>query len=128
MTYRRFPNALAAARAWDRFVSANAPIIAASGIPTACLASIDHLDDFLMLGCLANHPDDTGVQIEHMTTDQYAKLFLLLESYFAAGYQWFIPVALRPAEQHRLASRFGPPVRRHSPNNRFGIAKNGRTL
>ena len=109
MTYRRFPNRVAAARAWDSFVSANAAIITVSGIPTAYLASIDHFDDFLMHGCLANYPDDTKFQIEHMSTDQYAELFLLVESYFAAGYEWFTPVALRPAEQHRLASRFGAP-------------------
>jgi hypothetical protein len=109
MTYRRFPNRIAAARAWDRFVSANAPIIAASGIPTAYLASIDHFDDFLMHGCLANHPDDTDFQIEDMSTDQYATLVLLVESYFAEGYEWSTPLALRPEEQHRLASRFGAP-------------------
>ncbi len=109
MTYRRFPNRVAAARAWDRFVSANAPIIAASGIPTAYLASIDHFEDFLIHGCLANYPDDTEFQIEHMSTDQYAKLFLLVEGYFAAGYEWFTPMALRSAEQLRLASRFAAP-------------------
>jgi hypothetical protein len=109
MTYRRFPLRVAAARAWDRFVSANAPTIAATGIPTAYLASIDHFDDFLMHGRLANHPDDADFRMEHMSKDQYAKLVLLVESYFAAGYEWFTPAALRPEEQHRLASRFGAP-------------------
>ena len=109
MGYRRFPNRIAATRDWDRFVSANAPIIAASGIPTTYLASIDHFDDFLMHGCLAHHADDTDFQIEHMSTDQYANLVLLVESYFVESYEWFTPVALRPEEQHRLAARFGPP-------------------
>jgi hypothetical protein len=30
MTHRRSPNITSAARAWDRFVSANAPLVAAS--------------------------------------------------------------------------------------------------
>lgn len=107
MTHRRSPHVVAAACAWDRFVSVNAPIIAASGIPISYLASVDHFDDFLMHGCLAHHPSDTDFQIESMNTDQYAKLVLLVESYFAAGYEWFTPVVLRPAEQHRLGSRFG---------------------
>ena len=109
MTYRRSPHKLAAARAWDRFVSANAQIIAASGIPNGYLASVDHFDDFLMHGCLAHHPDDPDFQIESMSTDQYAMLVLLVESYFAAGYEWFTPAALRPTEQQRLGSRFGAP-------------------
>jgi len=109
MTYRRYPHRVAAARAWDRFVAANAATIAASGIPTAYVASIDQFDDFLMHGRLANHPDDADFQVEHMSMDEYAKLVLLVESYFAAGYEWFRPMALRPEEQHRLASRFGAP-------------------
>ena len=107
MTHRRSPHIVAAARAWDHFVSANAPIIAASGIPGSYLASVDHFDDFLMHGCLAHHPDETNFQIESMSTDQYAKFVLLVDSYFAAGYEWFTPMALRPEEQHRLCSRFG---------------------
>lgn len=107
MTDRRSPHKVAAARAWDRFVSANDPIIAASGIPNAYLTSAEHFDDFLMHGYLAHHPDDTDFKIESLSTDQYGKLVLLVESYFAAGYEWFTPVALRSPEQHRLGSRFG---------------------
>ncbi len=107
MPYRRSPNRDNATHAWDCFVSAYTPVIAACGIPIAYLASIDHFDDFLVHGCLANHRDDTDFQIEHLSPDQCAELFLLVASYFAAGYEWFTPVALRPAEQHRLASRFG---------------------
>jgi hypothetical protein len=109
MTYRRSQDKVVATRAWDRFVSANAPIIAASGIPNAYLASVDHFDDFLMHGYLAHHPDDTDFQLDSLSTDQYGKLVLLVESYFAIGYEWFTPVALRPAEQRRLGSRFGAP-------------------
>jgi hypothetical protein len=106
MTDRRSPN-IAAARAWDRFVSANAPIIAASGIPSACLASPDHFDDFLLHGRLAHHADDTDFRIESVDADRYGKLVLLVESYFAAGYEWVTPTVLRPAERERLSSRFG---------------------
>lgn len=69
MTHRRSPNIAAAARAWDRFVSANAPIIAASGIPRAYLASADHFDDFLQHGHLGYHADDTDFRIESIDTD-----------------------------------------------------------
>lgn len=107
MTHRRSPNIAAAARAWDRFVSANAPIIAASGIPRAYLASADHFDDFLQHGHLGYHADDTDFRIESIDTDRYAKLVLLVESYFAAGYEWVRPEVLRPAERQHLGSRFG---------------------
>jgi len=30
----------------------------------------------------------------------------LTESYFAAGYEWFSPLALRPIDQERLGKRF----------------------
>ena len=109
MTHRRSPDKAAATRAWDRFVSANAPIIAASGIPNTYLASVDHFDDFLMHGYLDHHRDDAGFKIESLSADQRANLVLLVESYFAAGYEWFTPLALRPAEQKRLGSRFGEP-------------------
>ena len=33
-------------------------------------------------------------------------LVTLAESYFAAGYEWFTPSALRPADQETLRQRF----------------------
>jgi hypothetical protein len=107
MTHRRSPARVSAVRAWDRFVSANSGAIAASGIPTACLASIRLFDDFLKHGGGLHHLDDAGFRVESLSADQYAELVVLVESYFAAGYEWFEPSALRPAERHRLASRFG---------------------
>jgi hypothetical protein len=109
MTHRRAPHKAAAADAWDRFVSANGPVIAASGIPNTLLASIDHFDDFLMHGRLEHHPDDSGFTIDSLSADQYASLVLFVESYFAAGYEWFTPAALRPEDQQRLGARFGRP-------------------
>ena len=80
------------------------------------MAPIDHVDDFLAHVCLADHPDDTGFRIESMSAGQYARLVVLAESYFVAGYEWFPPAALR---QRCLASRLGPPVRGEPPNNRL---------
>lgn len=109
MKHRHAPHRVAAARAWDRFVSANAPVIAASGTPTAYVASIDHVDDFLTHGFLAHHPDDTDFRIESMSEERHASLVVLVGSYFVAGYEWLRPAALRLADQRRLASRFGAP-------------------
>lgn len=108
MSYRRFPERIAAGRAWDRFVSANAATIEATGLPAGCLAAIDSFDDFLKHGWLAG-PQADAVQVERRNEDQYAALVLLVESYFAAGYEWFPPLALRAEDQLRLASRFGDP-------------------
>ena len=42
-----------------------------------------------MHGYLDHHADDTGFKIEFLSADQRANLVLLVESYFAAGYEWF---------------------------------------
>jgi hypothetical protein len=107
MTHRRSPSKAAAARQWDRFVSANEPTISAIGLPSACLKSVAHFDDFLMHGRLEHHPDDTDFQVGGLTADQYDNLVALTESYFAAGYEWFTPLALRGPDQQRLSARFG---------------------
>lgn len=107
MTHRRSPGKTAAAQQWDQFVSANAPTIAAIGLPGAYLKSVTHFDDFLMHGRLEHHPDDSGFQVGLLSARQYDQLVALTESYFAAGYEWFTPLALRVPDLQRLGARFG---------------------
>jgi hypothetical protein len=44
--------------------------------------------------------------VESLNSTQYDALVTLTESYFAAGYEWFTPAALRAADQDNLAKRF----------------------
>ena len=77
-------------------------MIASTGLPDSIFTSIDQFDDFLSRGCV-----DTGnVRVEAFTASQYDALVTLTESYFAAGYEWFSPAALRAAEQDNQAMRF----------------------
>lgn len=106
MTYRKSPHKASARQGWDRFVSGNAPIIAATGIPPAIFSSVDHFDDFLVHGCIEHHLDESRCRVEALTRAQYEALVTLTESYFAAGYEWFTPIALQPADRDALAMRF----------------------
>lgn len=106
MTYRRSPQKAAAKRQWDRFVSSNQPIITASGIPAAVFSSIGRFDDFLCHGYLDHHVDPSEFRVDFLNPAQYNALVTLTESYFAAGYEWFTPLALRPTDQDTLRKRF----------------------
>jgi hypothetical protein len=55
-------------------------------------------------GSLAGDP--AGVRVDGLTPEQYASLVMLATSYFAAGYEFFAPAALRPEDQERLRARF----------------------
>jgi hypothetical protein len=50
--------------------------------------------------------DSSSFRVEALNSTQYGALVTLTESYFAAGYEWFTPVALRAADQDNLAKRF----------------------
>jgi hypothetical protein len=104
MTYRKAPEKAAAKRQWDRFVSSNQPIITASGIPAAVFSSIDRFDGLLCRGYLDGDPSE--FRIDSLNSNQYNALVTLTESYFAAGYEWFTPLALRPPDQDTLRKRF----------------------
>ena len=106
MTYRKSPQKAAAKRQWDRFVSNNQPIIKTSGIPLAIFDSIDHFDDFVCRGYVDHHTDPSGFRVDSMNRFQYNALVTLTESYFAADYEWFTPVALQPTDQDALRMRF----------------------
>ena len=106
MTYRKSPHKAAAKRQWDRFVNRNQPVIIASGLPTAVFSSIDRFDDYLCHGYLDHDVDPRGCRVESLNPAQYSALVTLTESYFAAGYEWFIPLALLPTDQDTLRRRF----------------------
>jgi hypothetical protein len=104
MTYRKAPRKTAAKQQWDRFVSSTQPIITASGIPAAFFSSIDDFDGLLCRGYVDEDPSE--FRIDSLNPNQYNALMTLTESYFAAGYEWFTPLALRPADQDTLRKRF----------------------
>jgi len=104
MGFRRSPGRIAAARDWEHFVSANARLLGATGLPPAVTASIENWDDFLMHGCLASDPG--GPSIEQLTPSQYESLKELVGNYFHAGYEFYTPLALEPDDQAALRARF----------------------
>ena len=106
MTDRRSPQKVAAKREWDRFVRSNQPIVMASGIPAAIFGSIDRFDDFLCRGYADHQIDASEFRVDSLTPSQYNALVTLTESYFATGYEWFTPLALRPSDQDALRMRF----------------------
>ena len=106
MTDRKSPRKAAAKRQWDRFVTNNQPMVMASGIPAAIFGSIDRFDDFLCRGYADHHVDPGEFRVESLSPSQYSALVTLTESYFAAGYEWFTPLALRPSDQDTLRMRF----------------------
>ena len=104
MGFRRSPDRVAAERAWRRFVEGNAAVIAAAGLPPAATASIADWDDFLTHGYLAGDPGT--FRVDQLSPAQYASLAELAANYFAAGYEFYAPIALRAEDQAALRARF----------------------
>ena len=67
--------------------------------------SVAAWDDFLMHGYLAGDPGSFAV--DQLTPAQYSSLVELASNYFAAGYEFYMPSALRPEDQKALRTRFG---------------------
>ena len=104
MGYRRSPDRSAAERDWRRFVEHNTAVIAAAGLPPLATASVSEWDQFLTHGYLAGDPG--GFDVDHLQPAQYASLVELASNYFAAGYEFFMPIALSVEDQAALRARF----------------------
>jgi hypothetical protein len=102
--FHRSPDRPAAERNWRRFVERNAQVIDQAGIPPAVTATIDAWDDVLLHGSLTANPD--GFAVDRLNPAQYASLVTLTEGYFAAGYEFYMPSALRLEDQEQLRARF----------------------
>ena len=105
MGFRRSPDRIAAARDWQHFLTTNAPLLAATGLPAAATASIDNWDYFLAHGSLISDHGDFSV--EQLTPMQYEALKELVGNYFHAGYEFYTPLVLKPDDQSALRARFG---------------------
>ena len=104
MSYRKAPRQIETERAWTQFAERNASLVAAARLPTSAMRSITVWDDFLMHGYF----DDGGgvYDSSRLASEEYAALAELTENYFAAGYEFFTPMALRFEEQEALRRRF----------------------
>lgn len=70
-------------------------------------ASVAHWDDLLMHGAFDHHADPSHFSINALTSSQHAAYTQLADSYFAAGYEFFMPTALRTEDLEWLAARHG---------------------
>jgi hypothetical protein len=104
MGFRRSPEAVAAARTWKEFVSRNAALVDATGLPPAALATVVDWDDFLTHGYVVGDP--ARFAVEQLSPAQYDALVQLAAHYFGAGYEYYTPIALRPDDQAALRDRF----------------------
>ena len=104
MAFQRSPGRVAATRDWQRFVTANAHVLATTGLPPAATASIENWDDFLMHGFLTADPG--AFSIGQLTPLQYESLKEFVSNYFHAGYEFYTPMALKPEDQAALRARF----------------------
>jgi hypothetical protein len=81
-------------------------MVTAAGIPAAIFGSIGRFDDFLRRGHADHDTDPSEFRVDSLTPAQYDALVTVTESYFAAGYEWFTPSALRTTDQDSLRMRF----------------------
>ena len=105
MVQRRSRDRDTAEHDWRRFLERNAETIQAAGMPMRVLARISDWDDLLVLGHAAGEPG--GFSIAELDESQYAALVQLVFSYFAAGYEFYEPLALRAEDRDALRARFG---------------------
>jgi hypothetical protein len=100
------PARVRAERAWTAFVDANRQRFDAAGLPALATRSIAHWDDLVAHGSFHWHTDPARFTIAALSGIQYEVFVGLVESYFAAGYEYYAPESLKPEDQARLASRF----------------------
>ena len=106
MGYRRLKKQVEAGRNWSTFVARNREVVEAAGLPQLVTDSINHWDDFLMHGYL-NHLDDAAVfTVDQLSNEQYAALLQFADSYFASGYEYFTPIALRCEDRQQFEMRY----------------------
>ena len=85
----------------------NNEVIRAAGLPESVINPISRWDDFLMHGYVDHHDDPSRFTVDELSEEQYYALVQLVESYFAFGYEYFTPMALRSEDQQLLYDRFG---------------------
>ncbi len=51
--------------------------------------------------------DPSGFAVDQLTPAQYSSLVEFASNYFAAGYEFYMPSALRAEDQKALRMRFG---------------------
>jgi hypothetical protein len=106
MGFRRSPRQREATHGWTAFVAANVARFRAAGLPPLASRSVIHWDDLLLHGRFNHHEDPSHFNIASLTGEQYTVFADLVESYFLAGYEYFIPTALREGDRDRLGRRF----------------------
>ncbi|MGH7460289.1 MAG: hypothetical protein ACREMA_04585 [Longimicrobiales bacterium] len=104
MGYHRSPDRINAAHAWRQFLERNAHVISAVGLPASVTATIDSWDEFLQHGFIRDDP--IAFTAEQLSEAQYSALVEFANNYFAAGYEFYSPIALRSADQMALRTRF----------------------
>lgn len=106
MTFRRSPAQRRAESSWADFVAANLARLQAAGIPQSATQSVARWDDLLMHGRSAHDGPPPPFSLDNLSADQYAVLVDVVESYFLAGYEYFVPTGLKVEDQERFSSRF----------------------
>ena len=106
MGFRRSPDQVKAERAWSRFVERNAATIRDAGLPSAAIERPTAWDDLLLHGYVVGDPG--AFALEQLNHAQYSAIVQLATNYFAAGYEFYSPTALRSSDQDALRARFGP--------------------
>lgn len=84
----------------------NSRVIEAAGLPEAVTESINQWDDFLMHGLLDHHDNPTAFNVDQLSDEQYAALLQFVYSYFARGYEYFTPMALRDGDRQTFETRY----------------------
>jgi len=107
MGFRRSQARHAAHEAWLRFVAHHAQQIEQIGLPQTVMDKLSHWDDFLLSGEVVQSDTTAEWKLAELSTEQYAALFQLIDSYFALGYEYFSPQVLKQPEQEVLDARYG---------------------
>lgn len=91
---------------WESFCEANRALIDQIGLPTPTIDTEERFTDLLMHGHIDHHDDWSRFVVDKLSLEKYTTFKVLVDRYFAAGYEDPGLMAVGHGERVRLAGKY----------------------
>ena len=91
---------------WASFCETNMVLIDQIGLPTTTIDTEERFADLLMHGHIDHHEDWSGFSVRQLSPERYTRFKVLVDRYFAAGYDDPGLMAVEHEERVRLAKKY----------------------